>query len=528
MTRPPSPTCGPQECKARAISRFAHDEGGALIIFTLMLFVLMVMMGGMAVDLMRYESTRTSLQQVSDRSVLAAASLRQALDREGVVRDYFAKEGLSGSLIDVDVDDASINFASVSVVAEAPIQPFFMHMLGIDNLNAPAASTAQERITDIEISLVLDISGSMEGDKIDNLKVAAKEFVDTVINSSDPGRVTVSIVPYNAQVNLGEPLEAQFNVAELHSNSYCVELPNSVFSSVSLSTGTSLVHNGHFDPYSDSTVRGANNMLFHCPTEAGNTVTPLSDNIVYLQGRIDALSEGGNTSIDLGMKWGSLLLHSSAQGVIDGLIARGVVAAAHTNRPMDPATNEVLKIVVLMTDGQNTTEYKLNPAYASGNSNVWRRNSDGRLSVYHNRNNTTSDYYSPDNNSWTTTPLGGTNGSTRQTWPQVWAQASVQYVAWNLHARPLGTGNNGFSNWYYTFLSTVWDTKNSRLQEICNAAKNSGIVVFGIGFEAPSDGRTQVRNCSTTPSHYFDADGLEISTAFRAIASQISSLRLTQ
>jgi hypothetical protein len=53
-------------------------------------------------------------------------------------------------------------------------------------------------------------------------------------------------------------------------------------------------------------------------------------------------------------------------------------------------------------------------------------------------------------------------------------------------------------------------------------------VVYGIGFEAPSSGRNELRACSTSTSHYFDASGLEISTAFRAIASNISQLRLTQ
>lgn len=77
-------------------------------------------------------------------------------------------------------------------------------------------------------------------------------------------------------------------------------------------------------------------------------------------------------------------------------------------------------------------------------------------------------------------------------------------------------------------LSYVSSTKNSRMQTVCTAAKNAGIVIYGIAFEAPSDGQTQIRNCATSDAHYFNANGLEISTVFRAIASQISYLRLTQ
>ena len=79
----------------RAVNRFRKDEDGSLIIFGMIIFLLMLMIGGMAVDLMRHERMRTELQQTLDRSVLAAASLTQDLDAEAVVRDYFAKADLT-------------------------------------------------------------------------------------------------------------------------------------------------------------------------------------------------------------------------------------------------------------------------------------------------------------------------------------------------------------------------------------------------------------------------------------------------
>ena len=79
----------------QAIARFTRREDGTLVYFSLMLFVMMMMMGGFAVDLMRYETIRTSLQNTLDRSTLAAASLTQRLNSTTVVNDYFAKAGLS-------------------------------------------------------------------------------------------------------------------------------------------------------------------------------------------------------------------------------------------------------------------------------------------------------------------------------------------------------------------------------------------------------------------------------------------------
>jgi hypothetical protein len=88
--------------------------------------------------------------------------------------------------------------------------------------------------------------------------------------------------------------------------------------------------------------------------------------------------------------------------------------------------------------------------------------------------------------------------------------------------------NENYNNWRNTFMTSVYSNKDTRLQQICTAAKSQNIVIYGIGFEAPDTGRTQVRNCASSSAHYFDASGLEISSAFRAIANNISQLRLTQ
>ena len=58
-----------------------------------MMFVLTLMLAGLAVDLMRYEASRVALQNTLDRATLAAAALNQDLDPEAVVRDYVAKAG---------------------------------------------------------------------------------------------------------------------------------------------------------------------------------------------------------------------------------------------------------------------------------------------------------------------------------------------------------------------------------------------------------------------------------------------------
>ena len=60
-----------------------------------------------------------------------------------------------------------------------------------------------ESIGNVEISLVLDVSGSMRNNnRLVNLKRAAKEFVQTMDDNTEDGKMSISIVPYSTQVSM--------------------------------------------------------------------------------------------------------------------------------------------------------------------------------------------------------------------------------------------------------------------------------------------------------------------------------------
>lgn len=525
------------------VIHFAQREDGTLLVLGLMLFLIMAMMGGLAIDLMRYEQRRTLLQQTLDRSVLAGAAMSQKLTGDAVVIDYFAKAGMSDTLDSVDVDKGD-NYRIVTATASSKLNTYFMHMIGIDEIDTDTAAVAEQRVSNIEVSMVLDISGSMSGTRINALRPAAKEFVTTVLDAAETGHVSISIVPYNAQVNIGKSMMDAFNVDDTQTSSYCIELPDSTFSTIDLSTTTKYVQNAHFDPYSNYNYYGSDNLLYNCPPDAsnsrvklnssgGNSVTPLSSSEAVLHTAITNLSAGGNTSIDVGVKWGAYLLNENANSVVQHLVSKGKVGSSFNDRPLDPVSSDTLKVLVVMTDGDNTTEYKMSDPYNTGFSNIYKNKSDGRISVYFNLSGTTKDWYWPRTDTWYTTR--DTSSSSKNandddkfnqlTWPDVWKEYSVDYVAKRFYSNAIG---GSYSDWFYAFTDSVSSTKDTRLQSICTAAKNSNIVVYGIGFEAPTNGRTQVRNCASSTAHYFDASSVDISSAFRAIANNISQLRLTQ
>ncbi len=131
------------------------------------------------------------LQNTLDRSTLAAAALDQTLDPRSVVDDYFLKAGLSDFLTSVTVTQG-LNFREVKATALADTEPLFLHMMGIDKFEAPGQSTAEQRVNNVEVMLVLDVSGSMNSNsKLTNLKTAAKQFVATVLGNDAEHKISI-------------------------------------------------------------------------------------------------------------------------------------------------------------------------------------------------------------------------------------------------------------------------------------------------------------------------------------------------
>lgn len=73
---------------------FVQDETGAVFIFGLQIFLILLVVSGLAIDFVRQEERRTVIQNTLDRAALAAASLDQTLDPKAVVKDYLDKAGL--------------------------------------------------------------------------------------------------------------------------------------------------------------------------------------------------------------------------------------------------------------------------------------------------------------------------------------------------------------------------------------------------------------------------------------------------
>lgn len=511
----------------RHIRSFAKKEDGAIMAFGLIIFMLMLMSGGMAIDLMRREAARVVLQNTVDRAVLAAADLDQLEDAENVVNGYFDSAGLREHLIDVTVDEG-LNYRIVGAQTEAEIEMMFLNMVGIETMVAPAASTAEERIQNVEISLVVDISGSMGGSRITNLKNAADEFIDTVISASPPsgddftGVTSLSIIPYQGMVNIGDDLGGQFNLGNNHNYSQCVVFDYDDYLQTDITTTQALNRMAHFEDSSSSSSPITNP---NCAVNDDEAIIAYSISRADLKEKVNNLTAGGWTAIDVGLKWGVGLLDPAARPAINGLETAGVVHEELRNRPADYSDNETLKVVVLMTDGDNTNQYDLKDQFKTGYSNVWWHEEDDRYSVY---TPAWNDYWYPHSpQHYHNSPYGGTTDSRRLTHAELFARYSERHIADYFFRTP------DYNNQYQDYRNAVTRIVNGseadrRTRALCGEARDNGIVIFAIGFEAPTGGQNLMRDCASTPSHYFDVDGVEISEAFSAIARTINQLRLTQ
>ncbi|WP_372603660.1 TadE/TadG family type IV pilus assembly protein [Actibacterium sp.] len=576
-----------QNWRRAAVNRakgFGQDETGSILIFALCMLILMIWSGGIAIDVMRVEAKRTHLQNTLDRAVLAAADLTQSEDAKLVVTDYFDKAGLANYLTSVVVTGPTsgedLAYRKVAATAKIPVDSMFMHLLGVDTLNATASGAAEEGITDLEISLIVDVSGSMGQistsgkSKLYELQEAAKDFGwHMLCNPStsylsggncsvEPGKVSISLVPYAEQVVAGADLLGAINDSTLtrysvtneHASSNCVTFDYADFDTPLLSVADEIKRTGHFDPWNDASASPSRWTCVADSKDNWRILRPFVGHHSDLNYLINNLRSGGNTSIDIGMKWGVGLLDPDLRPVISDLADPARTGGAisvdpeFTDRPYDYDSKQSMKVIVLMTDGVNTDQHYLKTPYRYGDSPIWR-NSDlaDRYSIY---NETTGKYYYPYNSTWNDFPFGDDDGrevtventkctgskwwrgrqctttfettvvdqpgyAIQMTYPEVWETFTTEwYAQWSWLEDPVLSNGNA--------------EKNTRLLNICDAAKAEGVVIYTIGFEVTSDANGVMRQCATTAGHYFNANGWNIADTFTIIANSINKLRLTQ
>lgn len=193
---------------------FEDRRGNVALIFGLSLPVMVLMTVG-GVDIHRASTVRVNLQDALDASALAAARSPYTdpadIQRVGMdalranLTNYpniILREDKTTFVLTEDqvvVADGSVDVKAL--VANIFLPPYGQFM--DDYLPVGAHSEVNRSSKNLEVSLVLDITGSMGGSRIVDLKVAAKELVTMIVQDlQTPYYSKVALVPYSMGVNL--------------------------------------------------------------------------------------------------------------------------------------------------------------------------------------------------------------------------------------------------------------------------------------------------------------------------------------
>jgi Flp pilus assembly protein TadG len=553
-----------------AFTRFRREEDGSIILFSLFLFVMMILIGGMAVDLMRFETRRVHMQNTLDSAMLAAADLTQTLDPEDVVNDYFAKAGYDSEDVNVTATEERLGGSElvgrrIEADTRVNVPTIFMHMLDVPLLSSPVASAATENIQNVEISLVLDISGSMRwgatdgttvnANRITDLRSAVIGFAREVLQVECTGTgasevctqpessatTTINIIPYAGHVNPGRDMFEILGGARWHNWSSCKEITNTDFGNADLPRGSGQ-QLPHFMVWAvDTTWMNWG----WCPQDSAGILYAENDYEV-IEDYINTIKLHDGTATHIGMKYGVALLNPSSRDEFATLADRGIIADEYRTRPAN-FDDDVVKYIVLMTDGRTTDQHRP------------RVPNDGRTDSSSDRRNWNyTDIYSqflPDTGGLRNNPavvLTGDGdpagipagmtvtdnlgdilhrfGSVNRTLDgrvNAAGRAEVEY------GYPTTTHFNDGS------VTHNVSRNETNITAMCNLAKlpvvdSNGrtvkadrITVFTISFFAPDAARTLMENCASSPAHHFRIQNLNIDSAFQAIAKTINQLRLT-
>lgn len=494
--------CTRQPC-AIQVRRFGlrTDESGTVAILFGATVALAFMLAGGAIDFGHASIARSRMQSAVDAAALAAGRTWQLensqLAVEKTARAVYENSGPTGIGNSTFTLTTDIIKKTLRIETSGSVKLPFLSIAGLGfyiiTANAEVAlPEGSNTETHLEIAMMLDVTGSMAGTKLDALKAAAKDLVDIVV-WDDQSRYTsrVALVPFADAVNIGNSTLIELVRGDqkagscLTSSSPCTSFASNNASSLQWTWGSPAKWFQFWRPdggrnvwqlssYCVTERTGANWATDMAPGIAANRVgpsygSPLASSCGYmtidpydlevnsilpltsdkgtLKRRIDKLAVGGSTAGQMGTAWAWYMLSPN-----------WAYLWPSNSRPQAYNAEKVKKIAVLMTDGE----------YNTGHCNGVVANDSG----------------------------DGSGGNTTK-----------------INCR----ATNGLSDY--------------QARQICSAMKTgTGITVYTVGFDLGGNPTAidTLKMCASDPSKFYNAaDGGALRYAFRDIAIQLSQLRLT-
>jgi Flp pilus assembly protein TadG len=370
-----------------SVASFIEDRSGNFAVIFALTSIPLLMSVGLAVDYTRMLTAKSDMQNALDAAVLSTAKdIAQgkinSSQAKSAVTNFF-EANINANKLDIAAVKL-VNFKfdpktiKISATAETDLPLMFPVFTYGPNARVSTSSVASYVERKVEVSMVLDVTGSMNQDangnpdptKINELKVAAKAGVKEFIDNNISGNTRVAIVPYAFGVNAGALKSYVTNEVGLPAKDSCatdrrgsymftdagpttskLTRANTINNwELNTKSGTIEVRTDGFDldlPMDGK--RYGKRYGADCPAAA---VQPLTNDSKLLNSTIDKLEAKGGTAGQIGLQWGWYMISENWQSIF-----------APSAKPADYNTPNVEKVIILMTDGMFNSE-------ASGLSNA--------------------------------------------------------------------------------------------------------------------------------------------------------------
>jgi Flp pilus assembly protein TadG len=490
--------------RSRSRSRLRLDRRGSIAAVLALSFVPLVLAAGAAVDASRAYLVRARLSAALDAAGLAVGSSTGTEDELKAVAERFFKKNYPDAALGTQVSlDTQITARTVTLTAERQLPTTFLRFAGFTTLPVRSTVEITREIKGLEVALALDNTGSMSmSGKIQALRTSAAELVNILFGDGDaPEKLKIALVPFVTNVNIGNA-DAAVKTAAIDPTS----LASTNFTGTSWEgcvierpyphniQDTSVADGGRWRAYSwpkepRYKYGTTSSQCMNRANSSGTGWASISEPSAAAQ---NSMADGSGPNKGCPLPAIRRLSNDKTALLADigkmrpwdatGTMTHvGLAWALRAISPNDPfhdglpyGTDGWNKAIVLMTDGENDLVKQDSDCYGT---------TGGKYTAY------TGQGYPVDDHTLGTTP----------------ASRSTEYNA-------------------------VRAKLDQLTKEACTYVKSKGVVLYTILLQVNDSATQQMyRDCASTPDKFFNVPTAdELSSAFRAIADDLSNLRVSK
>ncbi len=183
------------------LARFRKDERGAFMVLFAVLALVLIATSGAVVDFTNTETARSRAQTALDAAALALQTQMstQTTTQLKTKAQAILSQHLNDTTITATVNSVTVDTVAgkIDLAASLTVPTYFVQLVGVHSISSNLTSEATRGSKDIEVSVALDTTGSMAGEKITELINATNTLIDPVVQTTQtPTYSKMAIVPW--------------------------------------------------------------------------------------------------------------------------------------------------------------------------------------------------------------------------------------------------------------------------------------------------------------------------------------------